>query len=201
MKIAKILKLCINELNAWFEYFFITNFPGKTGLLLRMWYWSNKFRSGRSFKIGQGCTILDPDNISLGKDANIMHDSCLYANNNGCIELGDRVSINSYTILAASDNGKISIGNDVLIGPNVVIRASNHLHNYKNLPINEQGHSGGIIVVEDDVWIGENCVLLPGSYICKGSIIAAGSVVNAKIAPYSLAAGIPVKVIKEDCRT
>ena len=49
-----------------------------------------------------------------------------------------------------------------------------------NLKIIDQGHakSKGGIVIEDNVWIGANCVLLDGTHIGEGSVIAAGSVVR-----------------------
>jgi len=51
------------------------------------------------------------------------------------------------------------------------------------------------VVIGDDVWIGRNCVILPGTKIGDGCIIAAASVVRGKIPPYSLVAGNPGKVI------
>ena len=52
------------------------------------------------------------------------------------------------------------------------------------------------VVVESDVWIGRCVTLLSGVTIGRGSIIAAGAVVNKDIPPYSVAGGVPAKVIK-----
>ena len=57
-------------------------------------------------------------------------------------------------------------------------------------------HTGGRIIIEEDVWIGSNCNILPNVLIGKGSIIGAGSVVTKNIPEYSIAAGVPAKVIK-----
>ena len=53
------------------------------------------------------------------------------------------------------------------------------------------------MVIEDDVWIGANVTILPGSYISKATIIAANSVVNKFIEPYSIIGGTPAKIIKK----
>ena len=42
------------------------------------------------------------------------------------------------------------------------------------------------IVVEDDVWIGFDCIIMPGSRIGKGSVIGARSIVKGNIPPYSV---------------
>jgi acetyltransferase-like isoleucine patch superfamily enzyme len=51
-------------------------------------------------------------------------------------------------------------------------------------------------VIEDDVWLGTRCVILDGVTIGKGSIVAAGAIVNASVPPYSIVAGVPAKIIK-----
>ncbi len=50
--------------------------------------------------------------------------------------------------------------------------------------------------IGDDVWIGQNALILPGcSFIGTGSIIGAGSVVNKDIPPYSIVTGNPARVV------
>ncbi len=147
-----------------------------------------------------GCKITAPENIHLGDMVSIMHNCCLYANDNGKINIGKMVSINSNVILGAANDGEINIGNDVLIGPNVVKIASNHRYELKSLPINKQWHMGGKIIIEEDVWIGANVVILPNVSVGKGAVIAAGAVVNRDIPPSAMAGGVPAKVISECCR-
>lgn len=53
----------------------------------------------------------------------------------------------------------------------------------------------GDVIVEEDVWIGTNVTLLYGSYIGRGAIIGAGSVVRSKVPPYAIVIGNPAKVI------
>lgn len=56
--------------------------------------------------------------------------------------------------------------------------------------------SKGIILVEDDVWIGTNAIILSGVTIGRGAIIAAGAVVTSNVEPYSVVGGVPAKKIK-----
>ncbi|MDP3981085.1 MAG: acyltransferase [Chlamydiota bacterium] len=52
------------------------------------------------------------------------------------------------------------------------------------------------VIIGNNVWIGANSMILPGSVIGDHSVIAAGSIVTGEIPPKSLAAGIPAKLIK-----
>ena len=52
------------------------------------------------------------------------------------------------------------------------------------------------VVVEDDVMIGANAVVLEGCRIGKGAVVAAGAVVVSDVAPDTVVAGIPAKVLK-----
>lgn len=51
------------------------------------------------------------------------------------------------------------------------------------------------IIVEEDVWIGANATLLVGTYIGRGAIIGAGTVVRNRIPPYAIIIGNPGKII------
>ena len=55
----------------------------------------------------------------------------------------------------------------------------------------------GDTVIDNDVWIGQNAVILPGVHIGDGAIIGANSVVGSDISPYTIAAGNPVRVIRK----
>jgi virginiamycin A acetyltransferase len=56
--------------------------------------------------------------------------------------------------------------------------------------------SKGPITIGNDVWIGTQCVILSGSTIGDGAVIAANSVVTADIPPYAIAAGSPARVLR-----
>lgn len=55
----------------------------------------------------------------------------------------------------------------------------------------------GDIVIGNDVWLGWECVILPGAKIGDGAIVAACSVVAGDIPPYTVFGGNPAKFIKQ----
>lgn len=113
------------------------------------------------------------------------------------IYIGDYCLINHNNILQAGKKvGKIVIGNYVHTGANVMMFAFNHDSIYLNIPTILQDYQDGDIIIEDDVWIGAGTIILSGVRIGGGSIIASGAVVNKDIPPYSIAGGIPAKVLK-----
>ena len=54
----------------------------------------------------------------------------------------------------------------------------------------------GDTVIGNDVWIGQNAVILPGVRIGDGAIIGANSVVGSDVAPYTIVVGNPAKLLR-----
>ena len=86
------------------------------------------------------------------------------------------------------------------------IRSASHSFRDKNIHILEQGYDYKTIlhqseeysiVIEDNVWIGSNCVLLSGTHLKKGVILGAGSLISSKIDEFSLALGSPARVVRK----
>ena len=55
----------------------------------------------------------------------------------------------------------------------------------------------GDTVIGNDVWIGQNAVILPGVHIGDGAIIGANSVVGSDIDPYTIVVGNPARVLRK----
>ena len=55
----------------------------------------------------------------------------------------------------------------------------------------------GDTVIGNDVWIGQNAVVLPGVHISDGAIIGANSVVGCDVAPYTIVIGNPAKELRK----
>jgi acetyltransferase-like isoleucine patch superfamily enzyme len=53
-----------------------------------------------------------------------------------------------------------------------------------------------VVSIGNDVWIGSNVLIMDGITIGDGAIIAAGAVVTKNVAPYSIAGGVPAKLIR-----
>ncbi len=111
------------------------------------------------------------------------------------LEIGENFAMTGGTLCAAES---ICIGNNVNIGANsTVIDTDFHPLNPETRKQSPQAASTSPIVIEDDVFIGMNCIILKGVTIGKGSVIGAGSVVAHSIPSHVIAGGNPAKVIKE----
>ena len=53
------------------------------------------------------------------------------------------------------------------------------------------------IIIENDVWIGQNSIILKGTRIGRGSVISANSVVRGSFPSFSLIGGNPTKLVKK----
>lgn len=114
------------------------------------------------------------------------------------IIIGNGSSVRDFSQVTAIQS--IRIGNGVLIGPNVLITDNAHGASESELldiaPNLRPLSSKGSVVIEDNVWIGTKSSIMPGVRIGRGAIIGANSVVTHDIPPYSVAAGVPARVIK-----
>ncbi len=115
----------------------------------------------------------------------------------GDLVIGEDCRINPHCVLYSGTG--IRLGNNVLLAPHVCIVPANHAYDRRDIPIGQQrfSPSKGGVVIEDDVWIGSNCVILDGSYIERGAIIAAGSVVRGRVPAFEIWGGVPARRIKE----
>jgi len=115
------------------------------------------------------------------------------AGGTGDVVIGENSVINSGCVLYTG-NG-IRIGRGVAVAANCTFAPTNHEFRRKDLPIRQQGFRPGKggIVVEDDVWIGANCVLLDGAVLRQGCVIAAGTVVRGEVEAYSIQGGNPMR--------
>ncbi|MGE4500914.1 MAG: DapH/DapD/GlmU-related protein [Hydrogenovibrio sp.] len=111
---------------------------------------------------------------------------------------GQNVNIGDFCHITSVE--KVVIGNNVLVGSSVFI--SDHDHgdtSYNNLLLSpaKRDISTAPVIIEDNVWIGEKAIILKGVTIGANSVIAASSVVTKNVAPFSVVAGVPAKVVKK----
>ena len=139
--------------------------------------------------------IIVGDRVSIGKFA-IIRPANSYGGDIGeGLKIGNNSNIGPYCYIGCS--GYIEIGNNVMISPRVSIYAENHVFGRTDITMKEQGVDRQSVKIEDDCWIAANSIILAGVTIGKGSVIAAGSVVTKDIPPYSVAAGVPAKIINQ----
>lgn len=143
---------------------------------------SNQYAVSMSIKIGSNVMIADTA-ILIGN-----------------VEIQDGVAIFDHSVLRG-DLNKITIGNDSNVQDNVTI----HVERDNPTVIGRSVSIGHNAVVhgsriEDEVIIGMGAIILNGSHIRRGSVVAAGAVVteNFESDECSLIAGVPAKVKKTD---
>lgn len=94
----------------------------------------------------------------------------------------------------------IHIGNNVLMGKKVLITDNSHGASTSKMmdisPAKRPLYSKGPVIIDDNVWVGEKVSIMPGVHIGECAIIAANAVVTKDIPAYSVAAGIPAKVVR-----
>ena len=168
--------------------------PAAPGTLLRWLAFKPLFRKSSSYRLGVGVFILGFGNISLGRDVSMNRYSSL-TSDRGQITLGNRVYLGDFSIISG-DDGEVIIGNNVLIASHCLIQAANHRFDRLDIPIMDQGHSPGKVIIEDNVWIGAGAIITPNSHIQSGAVIGAGAVVTGHIPANAVAVGVPAKVIK-----
>ena len=111
--------------------------------------------------------------------------------------IGEGVSFNSYCHVGVIN--RVEIGDNVMIGSFVLITDHSHGELARSeIPFAERPLlSKGPVIIEDNVWIGEHACIMPGVTIGEGSIIGANAVVTHDVPPYSVAVGVPAKVVKQ----
>ena len=125
------------------------------------------FRIVQPCFIDEGFSFLRPKHISIDKCCSFGHYNRFWAFN--------KIKIGPYV--------QTAIGLTLIAG-------SHRTDDYAPLAENQD------IIIEGENWIGANVTIIGGVTVGRGAIIAAGSVVTKDIPPYSIAAGVPAKVIK-----
>ena len=172
------------------------------GFKLRYWFWKAAIHSmggkiGKNVKFYEGIRIVgnSPGAIEIGNDVRILRGVTISTSPEGRVQIGNGVHIGEGSVIYSGV--KITIGDNVIIGTQNINVDLDHRFQNLDLPINQQGMNGKEVCIEEDVWIAAHCVIIKGVTIGKGSVIAAGSIVNKSITPYQVAAGVPAKVIKK----
>ncbi|MBD5367559.1 MAG: acyltransferase [Bacteroides sp.] len=147
----------------------------------RLWHYYIKPQTCEFGKIGTNSVVGIPADLKCPKN--------IFIGNNS--RIGPRS-----TILTVRD-GKFIYGNNNGAAEGLVVIASNHK---QKVGVFRTGSNTDNIyrdvVVEDDVWIGINVTLLPGTHISRGCIVGASSVCAGYYPPYSVVVGNPAKVVK-----
>ena len=125
--------------------------------------------------IAKGAHIIG--DVTLKQDSSVWYNSVLRADINKII-IGKRTNIQDNSVVHLENDQGVNIGDDVTVGHRVILHGCS---------------------IENGTLIGMGAIIMNGVKIGKGSIIGAGAVVkeNMNIPKYSLAVGIPAKIIKK----
>lgn len=145
-------------------------------------------RYARLRNVGRDSRICIGDGVKINRGADIK----VHCDGNGYIEIGENTIIGAYSCMSGLH---VKIGKDCLIAPHVGIFANNHVFADPRRKIREQKHTYKGIVIGDDCWLGSGVKVMDGVTIGEGSVIGAGAVVTKSIPPYSIAVGVPAKVV------
>jgi len=112
------------------------------------------------------------------------------------LKIGDGTYVGHRCHIIVCD--KMKIGRNVTIADNVYI--TDNSHGFEDISCGVMSQPlkiPGPVIIEDEVWIGERVCIMPNVTIGKHCVIGANSVVTKDIPPYSVAIGIPARVIKQ----
>ncbi|WP_051309213.1 DapH/DapD/GlmU-related protein [Desulfogranum japonicum] len=198
---------------------FITPMPGALGLLLRSKIYPLIFGSiGKKVVFGRSMTIRHPHKIHIG-DHTVIDDYAVLdakGENNRGIRIGSNVMIGRSTVVSCK-NGDITIGDNTNIAMNCFIQSAGNVHigdfvlfgaycyvigggdhqfDRIDIPIISQGQIVRGIRIDKNCWLGGGVLVQDGAEIERDSIVGSGAVVRGHIPAYSIAAGVPARILK-----
>ena len=159
---------------------------------------ANHLNSGGANYIGFGVKFVNRGKIELGNSVIIRPSTRVYAGNSqSLVEFEDGTEIGEHSTISSCN--RIIFGKDVLTGPHVFVSDHNHEYLDPSVPVSKQGvrcKPSDEVVIGEGSWLGTNVVVVGNVHIGKHCVIGANSVATKDIPDYSVAAGIPAKVIK-----
>jgi acetyltransferase-like isoleucine patch superfamily enzyme len=113
----------------------------------------------------------------------------------GTLSLGDKsnlardISINCYL--------DVEIGDSALIADGVYVSDFDHRFDDLTTAIKDQGITKSRVRIERDVWLGTKVTVCRGVLIGEGTVVGANAVVTKDLPAFSVAVGVPARVIKD----
>lgn len=150
-------------------------------------------RFGRDVYLGPGFSLDIP-----GEGSFVVGDGVEFRRNfraelvgRARIVIGDNCHFTYDVILACSTT--MEIGRRCVMGQATFVADGNHRYRDLSLPFLEQGYAFHPVIIEDDVVIHSKCTVVAS--IGTRAVIAANAVVTKPIPPYTLAGGVPARVL------
>lgn len=154
-------------------YWFIREMPGLFGNMVRSRFLARRMkRAGANLQVMAGCRFRSLENLEVGDNVNIGFDSFLQA------------------------IGGLKIGSNTSFAPGVKVWTTNHNIDDPDVPMRDQGQTHKPVSIGDDVYVGSNTFILPGTVLPHGCYVEPGAVVGGKpYRPYAILAGNPARIV------
>ena len=167
---------------------------------------------------GKSISIRNPHIISIGNNVIIDDNVQLDAKgiDNEGITLEDGVFLGRNTIISCKNGNvilrkkanvgfncyivslnKVEVGENTLFAAYTYVIGGGHISEELYVPLKDQDTHGIGIKIGRDAWLGAKSMVMDGCNIGDYSIIGAGAIVTKSIPEYSVAVGVPAKVIKD----
>jgi acetyltransferase-like isoleucine patch superfamily enzyme len=154
-----------------------------------------------SILVGPGSRL----NLSLRIDGD---DCCLVIGRdciltfNANLRAGGRIAIGDGTTMVKGamqvhEKAAIEIGRDCMISTLVYISASD-IHPIHDRTTGERINPPASVSIGDHVWLGLRSMIMKGTQIETGAVVAAGAVVSGHVPAHTIVAGAPARVLRED---
>ena len=174
---------------------------GNTGVIFGEWSEITEVLEANAAKIedyvvendrrNSAIPLLDMKNITARIEPGAIIRDQVEIGDNAVIMMGASINIGAVIGKGTMIDMNVVMGGRATVGDNCHIGAGTVLAGVIEPP------SAQPVIIEDDVVIGANVVVLEGVRVGKGSVIGAGAVVTQDIPPYSVATGVPARVIKQ----
>jgi acetyltransferase-like isoleucine patch superfamily enzyme len=148
---------------------------------------------GNGVKVGVGVLVLHPHTFEIGDAVFIGNQTFLQGRHDGRCVIGAHTWIGPQSYFDCRD---LQLGEYVGWGPGAKVLGSEHTGEPLDVPIIQTDLVIKPVRVEDGADIGVNAVLLPGVTVGKGAIVGAGAVVTKDVAPNTIVAGVPAKLLR-----
>lgn len=148
---------------------------------------------GHGVRIGSGARFLHPETFRIGGGVFLGAQTYVQGRLEGRCVIGDHAWIGPGSYLDARD---LVIEEYVGWGPGAKVLGSTHTGAPVDVPVIATELEIRPVRIEAWADVGVNAVVLPGVTVGRGSLVGAGAVVTADVAPFSVVAGVPARFVR-----